>query len=836
MNRKKELQNASLLLLGLLFLLYIHFFKGSLEAFYNPTNHLSYHILLELLAISVAFAIALQGWMYFSYTMSRYRLYIGALFFSIALLDILHVLSYSGMPFFIVESSVLRPTWFWIISRFLLSCGLFIILTQKDRAIERKYRSFIFLLSFLSVILVALIVYQWGDFLPVLIVEGAGVTPLKRGLEYVLSFIFLCLMIVLIKQYRQHQKTSHLTLITAIGFSLLAEIIFTFYQSVHDVDNFLGHIYKVVGYYFLMKAFYSSTVEEPFIKQHEIQTKLAKSERKLNTLIQTVPNGILIADEQGRIRYTNHAVEKMLGYQTGELLNKSIDEDRFRSHHLDDHLFPCDLGQDQNSNTSQTDRFSVFTRKNGEKVCLSINSTKLVEDGELTSMIYSLSDVTDLIKAQEKINQLAYFDELTGLPNRYFLKEMLTRVVEHNHIYEGVALLLINLNRFRTINDSLGNEIGDSFLSTIANRLKSYGENNQLTVARMVGDEFAIIDVHANRARVVENHAKNIHRILQKPLVAKGLKIQIDAAIGICLYEESIVNVDQFIQKATITVHEAKSKHLPYLFYYKEADQKVYENLILENELRNAIDGKQLLLYYQPQVHLVTGKLMGVEALVRWNHPERGLIPPGQFIPLAEETGLIVPIGKWVIEEACQQMKIWHQKGYECQRVSVNLSMRQFYQEDLVDVVDQALQQSNIAPHYLELEITESMTMDVDRAIDMLNKLKKLGVRISIDDFGTGYSSFSKLYQFPIDQLKIDQSFIRNLSTDQAQKAIVGTIISLGHHLQLELLAEGVETIDQAAFLSEHECNGIQGYLISKPIPAEAIETLFRKEILYEVK
>ncbi|WP_338470593.1 MASE3 domain-containing protein [Niallia sp. XMNu-256] len=406
MDRKRELQTAGILLIGLLFLLYIHYFKGSIEGLYNTNNHLSYHVLLELVAISIAFAIALQGWMYFTYTMSRYRLFIGALFFSIALIDILHVLSYNGMPYFIMENSVERPTYFWLVSRYLLAVGLFIILMQKDRAIERQYRSYVFLLSFLSVLVVAFLVYRWGDLLPVLVIEGSGVTPLKKGLEYLVSFIFFCLIIVLIGQYRKHKQASHLMLIIGVGFSLLGEILFTFYQSVHDIDNFLGHIYKLVGYYFLMKALYSSTIEEPYIKRNEMRAALINSERKLNTLIQTVPNGIIISDSKGIIQYANNAVETMLGYKKYVMLNKSIHETNGHVQQIDAQLFPYYVNYYQVMNPNHDDRFYLFTRRDGEKVYLSINSTNLVEDGKLKNTIYSLSDITDLMKAQDKINHL----------------------------------------------------------------------------------------------------------------------------------------------------------------------------------------------------------------------------------------------------------------------------------------------------------------------------------------------------------------------------------------------------------------------------------------------
>ncbi|MCQ6277214.1 EAL domain-containing protein [Bacillus sp. V3B] len=839
MDKKRELTTAILLLAGIWILGFTHFSSEVVEQFYNPRNHLSLHILMELIAIAIAFAIAMQGWMIFTHTLSRHRLFIGALFFFIALIDIVHVLSFNGMPFFIMENSVLRPTWFWIISRFTLAIGLFVILMQKDRAIARKYRLYTFSLSFVSIMAIVVVVYGWGEHLPTLVVEGVGVTALKKGLEYVLSFIFLSLMILLIQQYRKDKNPSRLMLISAIGFSLLAEIIFTFYQSVHDFDNFLGHIYKVISYYFLMKGLYSSTIEEPFLKQKETQVELQKSEQRLNTIVNTVASGILMVDSKGYIRYMNKMAEQILGLSTSELLNKKLNDHRENWKTVDENSFPfIGFYFDQIKKAEQDKNLlSTYIRRDGKQLFLSSNVSQMYDEkGKIINTIYSFSDITDLMNAQEKINYLAYYDELTGLPNRYFFKERVEEVLLQVQSYNGVALLLINLNRFRIVNDSLGNDVGDMFIGIIAERLTEFCKARNLTVSRLGGDEFAIIQTNPGDADQVANFAKTINQLLQKPLVAKGFKFHIDSTIGISIYNDDIVRGEQFLQTATIAMHEAKKSSQSYLFYHQDSNKKLYENIIIENELRKAIEKEELVLHYQPQVHLNTGKLMGVEALVRWQHPERGAISPGTFIPLAEETGLIVPIGKWVIEEACRQMKLWLEKGFCCTRISVNLSMRQFFQEDLVDTVAEALSKSNLESHYLELEITESMTMDVDRAISMLKRLKKLGVRISVDDFGTGYSSFSNLHLFPVDQLKIDQSFIRNLSVDQANEAIVGTIITLGHHLRLELMAEGVETEEQAEFLSSNRCNGIQGYLISKPLPPSEIEVLFCTDVLYHAK
>lgn len=838
MNKKREIITAVVLLLGLLVLGITHYFPNVLEGFYNPKNHLSFHILFEIISISIAFAIAMQGLMIFTHTLSRHRLFIGALFYCLATIDILHVLSYNGMPFFLMENSVLMPTWFWIVSRFILSIGLFVILLPKDKPIARKYRFYVFSLSSIITLGIAIVVYGFGDYLPTLVIEGQGVTLLKKQLEYILSFLFFTLMIALILKYRKTKNNANLMMIAAVGFAFLSEIIFTFYQSVHDFDNFLGHIYKMISYYFLMQGLYAATIREPFKKQRQMQLALSKSEQRLNTIVSTVPSGILITDSNGIIEYVNHEVEKIIGYSSKDLLHHSIRDQRWNPISINEkgQSIPCAASNNLKASQNHEAIF-MMNRKDGESVFLAINSADMVNhDGERSNIIYSFKNITDLMKAQEKINELAFYDELTRLPNRYYLNDQIESLLKNNPKDKSIALVLLNLNRFRTVNDSLGNDVGDAFITTIATRLKDYCDSRNLTAFRNGGDEFAFILSEVKSDRYVEEIVKGIQELMQQPLLARGFKIHLDASMGISYNSMETKDSKHFLQKATIAMHEAKKNGQPYLFYYKDADKKLYEDIVLENELRRAIDQEELELYYQPQVDLSTGKLMGVEALIRWNHPERGMISPGRFIPLAEETGLIVPIGNWVIAEACRQIKTWHDNGYACKRISVNLSMRQFFQEDLIDTVSTALARSNIEPQYLELEITESMTMDVERAISMLKRLKEIGVRIAIDDFGTGYSSFSNLHLFPVDQLKIDQSFIRNLATNQKNEAIVGTIISLGHHLRLELMAEGVETSDQADFLSTNHCNGIQGYLISKPLPARELEKLFWNDILYNKK
>lgn len=433
----------------------------------------------------------------------------------------------------------------------------------------------------------------------------------------------------------------------------------------------------------------------------------------------------------------------------------------------------------------------------------------------------------------EKVNYLAYHDELTGLYNRnYLLKCIEENIKKIDHTNENFALVSVNLNRFKNVNDTLGNEIGDLFLKTIAERLKGFS-NNEIILARIVADEFMFFMPHKENLEELIHIANKIHKQIEEPMIAKGFKFHITSSIGISLFNENIEETNQLIKQAQLAMHEAKKNGQSVLVFHPDMNKELLENLFLENDLRQALDRKELILHYQPQVNIETGEIIGVEALIRWNHSSKGMIPPGKFIPLAEETGLIIPIGNWVIKEACSQLKKWNEVGITDLRLSVNLSLRQLYQEDLVETIARALQITKIKPEYLELEITESMAGNTERVISILRSLKKLGVRISVDDFGTGYSSLSYLYSFPIDQLKIDRSFITNLFTEENNKVIVSTIISMGQNLGLELIAEGVETSEQIEFLRSYKCVGVQGFLISRPLPAKDLENLLSEKTTF---
>ncbi|USB34181.1 EAL domain-containing protein [Paenibacillus sp. YPG26] len=429
--------------------------------------------------------------------------------------------------------------------------------------------------------------------------------------------------------------------------------------------------------------------------------------------------------------------------------------------------------------------------------------------------------------AEEKITHLVYHDDLTGLPNRRRLKEMLKEQIENSRISKGsAAVIIVNINRFKAINDSLGYSAGDRLLKDMGARLtRSCTPAEQ--VYRMGEDEFAVIVPGVSKVSAVHDRMDQLLAALESTIVIENSEYHLSVSLGLALFPEDGDTADQLLQNADMAVHNAKEQGIESNRYRPSMQVQVQSRLKLENDLRKGIERQEFFLEFQPQIHLDTGKIVGMEALVRWNHPHRGLISPAEFIPLAEESGLIVPLGDWVLRTACLQNKSWQMQGFEPICISVNLSMRQFRQAHLTEYIRDLLTEIGLNPKYLELEITESMTFDKETAFDQLRRLKELGVHISIDDFGTGYSSLHYLKSLPIDRLKIDRSFVKEVMEDNNDAAIVSTITSMAHHLKLKVTAEGVESQEQLEFLKLQRCHEGQGYLFSKPLGAQDIEARF---------
>lgn len=432
-------------------------------------------------------------------------------------------------------------------------------------------------------------------------------------------------------------------------------------------------------------------------------------------------------------------------------------------------------------------------------------------------------------QAEERVRYLAYHDELTGLSNRRLmanqLKDVLATARQQNR---PLAVLLLDIDRFKVINDTLGHSYGDRILIAVSQRLR-HNVAVHGSVFRMGGDEFAIVLPGISEPEEAAAIAQMVMQLFDRPIWLENEEYHITVSIGISLFPEDGENVELLVKNAETAMYRAKQHRNEYKVYESNMNERASERLQLERDMRKAIERQQFVVMYQPLVQLETGKVVGVEALVRWHHPKRGLVYPGEFISLAEETGLIVPLGEWVMRTACLQNKEWQDAGLAPITVSVNLSMRQFRQHQLVEGVKQILEETGLPPQYLELEITESMTADVEHASRKLQDMKQLGVKISIDDFGTGYSSLLYLKKFPIDKLKIDRSFVSDLLSDGNDAAIVTTIAAMARHMNLKVTAEGVDDIRQIEFLREQKCEEAQGYYFTRPIPANDIRGWLEK-------
>ena len=446
-------------------------------------------------------------------------------------------------------------------------------------------------------------------------------------------------------------------------------------------------------------------------------------------------------------------------------------------------------------------------------------------------MLQEIEERDETLKQrQDHLQRLAHFDSLTSLPNRALycdrLSQTLLKAVREK---QQVAVLFVDLDHFKDINDTLGHRTGDLLLKDVAVRLQKIIRASD-TVARMGGDEFTIFQQDVKDSRNAGLVAKKIVESLSQPYLVEGREIFITASVGITMFPDDGATVDELLRNADTAMYHAKDSGKDmFKFFTQEMNVSVHNRLTLQNSLRRALERDEFILYYQPKMDIASRQVTSVEALLRWLHPQEGMILPGRFIPQAEETGLIIPIGEWVLRTACQQIKEWQAKGHPSIRVAVNVSASQFKRQNLAETVTGILEETGISPLFLELELTESAIMqNIDSSVEILNSLKAMGIQISIDDFGTGYSSLSYLRRFPIDYIKIDRSFIVNFTSNSDDRAIVTAIIAMARSLGLKIIAEGVETEEQLAILSELGCHEMQGYLYSKPLPPSLLFKFLR--------
>ena len=479
--------------------------------------------------------------------------------------------------------------------------------------------------------------------------------------------------------------------------------------------------------------------------------------------------------------------------------------------------------------------YRIISCAGGEIVVNSHGEVECDEDGRTRLVSGTMLDITARIRAESEIQQLINYDTLTGLPNRSLLHDRLKlAIAQASRDLQFVGVLSIDLDRFKNINDTLGHSAGDLLLKAVAVRLAACLRESD-TLARLGSDEFVALLIGACSAEGITSVAKKILMLLSEPVYIDGQEIYISGSIGIAVYPMDGDDSHTLIKHADLAMYQAKElDRNNFQFFSREMNVKVVERMMLENTMRKALEREEFFLVYQPQVDARSGQITGMEALLRWQHPELGLLAPDKFIYLAEETGFIIPIGEWVVQSACRQNKAWQDEGLRAVRVAVNLSAKQFGQYHLDEMVSATLMETGLDPQWLELEITESAIMkNAEQTAIILRKLKDMGISLAIDDFGTGYSSLAYLKHFPISRLKIDRSFVQDITTNPDDAAIAEIIIAMAQTLKLSVIAEGVETRAQMELLSFNNCVEMQGYLFSRPVPAEQFALLLRDGLKY---
>lgn len=557
---------------------------------------------------------------------------------------------------------------------------------------------------------------------------------------------------------------------------------------------------------------------------------LHSSQQKTSAILSALPDNMICFDKDGLCLdfHQSNKVENELGIEIGKKLSD---------------IFPSQIAKQFQKNME-----NVFEQKKSqsfEYYLAEVNGkkyyeTRLVQNGG--SVLAIIRDITSSKESEQKLRKLAYFDQLTNLPNSLHIKETLqSRISQTEAEDRPFAIVFIDLDRFKQINDTYGHTVGDQVLKLVTERMEHYfatsaflkiqGKSKIEIFSRFSGDEFVIMVNDIDPINIASKLSQRIIELLATPFKIGIKELYVTPSIGIAIYPQDGKTVDTLLKNADSAMNHSKREGRNiFNFYTNTMNADSQQKLLLESELRKATELKQFEMVYQPQVDVKTQKIVGAEALIRWHHPKKGLISPAAFIPIAEEIGLIEVIGKWTMETACEQMRIWLNQGITLKAMSINLSAKQFRNKHLVSEIQQVLEKTQLPPHFLELELTESMVMyEEEKAIKTLQDLKSIGLKIAMDDFGTGYSSLSYLKNFPIDFLKIDRAFITNIAVDPIDAKIVNAIITMAHALQLGVIAEGVETPDHLEKLTHHRCDLVQGYLFGKPLSSHEFEKLYRQ-------
>ena len=795
-------------------------------SFLASFNFLFYHSLVELLRVVVLGSIFVLGWHTRRWVEASALLIFALATAFIGALELLHALTYKGMGLFSIETPNI-PTQLWLSFRYLEAFAVLIAVLSIGKKLQ-VYGIFIGFALITSVFCVSI----WTGYFPDAYIEGSGLTPFKIYSEWLMIVIFLVSTFLLLKDKENLEKDVRYLLAASVFCNALTSFIFTQYDGVFDIYNVIGHHLLLVSTYLMYRAILVTGLLKPYellfldLKKNEQRleslvierTEKLRETQALNAaFIENIPSSVSVKDTLNRYTLINPAFEKLTGKTKDNILGKTFYD-----------VLPIKLAQQvaltlekvrSEGKAVITDFETNFNNKT--EVFETIHFPVIDSKGHLLGSGTIATDITEKKANLEHIENLAHFDQLTGLMNKAYFSKQAEELL--NKAKNNCALVYIDLDHFKNVNDSLGHEVGDELLCVLADRLSKIAKNEGL-LCRYSGDEFLFLLHNITSKSALVNFVTHLQEQLAEPVWLDSYDLVATSSVGISVYPKDGQDLNTLFRNASSAMYAVKSDGRNGFRFFEERMQvEAQERISLLNKLRSAIENQELNLNYQPQYDQTGTQIIGAEALLRWQHPELGFVSPARFIPLAEDSGLIVTIGEWVINQACQQAVKMQQAGIEPFVMSVNLSAVQFRKSDLVAVIKNALETSGLNPKYLDLELTESLLLkDQQYLLQMLQQLKALGVKLSIDDFGTGYSNLSYLKRFSVDKLKIDQSFVRDMESDSDNYALVKTIIQLAHGLGLSVTAEGVETEQQVEILTRLKCDEFQGYYFAKPMPADA--------------
>jgi len=786
----------------------------------DPTGFVFAHTAVEMFAIVVAMLVFVTGYRAIFSLRQGAVVLLGIAFLGVGLLDFLHTLSYVGMPDAVTPNTPHKSIFFWLAAR-LLAAGSLLVYAMLPTLVDitplRKRTG----VALVLVIVAALgtIGVRWPDHVPALFIPGQGLTPLKIALEWLIIVLNGATLLVL---WRRRDELVHecvMALAFAAALSAVSELFFTMLGVVDkDGANVLGHFYKVAAYLFLFHATVNEALRRP-VERMQVQHLREK------LILSSAPDAVLWVDDKGCILMVNPAAEVLTGYPSGELVGQNVDiflprHVRARHAQLMQGYFSTPRARTMGAIDLQ------LMRKDGRPVPVDISLGHWEDEGTYHAIAY-IRDLTERRQFEESLRHQATHDELTGLPNRWFFRLQLNQALARAGQGGGrVAVLFLDLDDFKRVNDSFGHEMGDALLVQVSSRIRGVLREND-TLARMGGDEFAILLGDLADVDEAVSRAIQILQSLQNACNLQGQDVYASGSMGLAFYPDDARDSDALLRYADIAMYQAKlAGRGTYACYSPEMDRRAREDMQLHTRLKEALKRGDLELHYQPQVDVSSGAIVGAEALLRWNDPVLGQVSPARCVPVAEATGLILPLSEWVLETACRQIAAWAQAGTPV-NVAVNFSAQQFRQRSLAEQVRLALERAGAQASLLTVEITESVAMtQPEQALEQLRALVALGCRVALDDFGTGYSSLAYLKTLPVHKLKIDKRFMDGIPGDANDVAISRAIIALAHSLGMSLVAEGVESDAQLAFLREYGCEAYQGWLFAKAMEADDLSAL----------